>query len=60
MGNYSSTPEPSSFVNILTLRYDPSIESNLPKKTWKDFESIENHPICHLLKIQYVTVLNKN
>ena len=28
---------PSSLVNILTLRYDPSISSNLPKKTWKDF-----------------------
>ena len=28
---------PSSLVNILTLRYDPSISPNLPKKTWKDF-----------------------
>jgi len=24
--------------NILTLRYDPSQETNFPKKTWKDFE----------------------
>jgi len=29
----------SSIVNILTLRYDPSIISNLPKKTWNDFKS---------------------
>jgi asparagine synthase (glutamine-hydrolysing) len=30
---------PSSIVDILTLRYDPSIISNLPKKTWNDFKS---------------------
>ena len=29
----------SSIVDILTLRYDPSIISNLPKKTWNDFKS---------------------
>ena len=29
----------SSLVNILTLRYDPSIIPNLPKKTWNDFKS---------------------
>ena len=34
--------DPSSLVNILTLRYDPSISPNLPKKTWKDFETIDN------------------
>jgi asparagine synthase (glutamine-hydrolysing) len=42
---------PSSLVNILTLRYDPHIKPNLPVKTWNDFrlntesiniESIEN------------------
>ena len=35
------TPKPEfnskSLVNILTLRYDPLIKPNLPKKTWKDF-----------------------
>ena len=30
---------PSSIVDILTLRYDPSIIPNLPKKTWNDFKS---------------------
>ena len=34
----------SSITNILTLRYDPSINSNLPKKTWKDFESTNGSP----------------
>ena len=34
----------SSITNILTLRYDPSINPNLPKKTWKDFESISESP----------------
>ena len=29
---------PSSIVDILTLRYDPSIIPNLPKKTWNDFK----------------------
>jgi asparagine synthase (glutamine-hydrolysing) len=28
----------SSLVNILTLRYDPSLKPNLPKKTYLDFE----------------------
>jgi len=37
----NSSITPSSIVNILTLRYDPSINPNLPKKTWKDFEPIE-------------------
>ena len=44
MENYNSVLESSSLVNILTLRYDPLIESNLPKKTWKDFESIDETP----------------
>jgi len=34
----------SSITNILTLRYDPSINPSLPKKTWKDFESINESP----------------
>ena len=37
----NSSINPSSIVDILTLRYDPSINPNLPKKTWKDFEPIE-------------------
>ena len=37
----NSSISPSSVVDILTLRYDPSINPNLPKKTWKDFEPID-------------------
>jgi asparagine synthase (glutamine-hydrolysing) len=37
----NSSIRPSSIVNILTLRYDPSINPNLPKKTWEDFEPID-------------------
>ena len=37
----NSSINPSSIVNILTLRYDPSINPSLPKKTWEDFEPID-------------------
>ena len=40
----------SSITNILTLRYDPSINPNLPKKTWKDFESINESPDIDLIE----------
>jgi len=50
VGNYSSPLEPSSFVNILTLRYDPSIKPNLPKKTWKDFVSINESPSIEFIE----------
>ena len=33
---------PLSLVNILTLRYDPLIKNNLPKKDWKDFVENQN------------------
>ncbi len=33
---------PLSLVNILTLRYDPLIKNNLPKKNWKDFVENQN------------------
>ena len=44
MGTFNPTLVPSSIVNILTLRYDPSISPNLPKKTWNDFQSINESP----------------
>ena len=44
MENYNPVLEPSLLVNILTLRYDPSIKSNLPKKIWKDYISDPNNP----------------
>ena len=38
------TLNPNSIVNILTLRYDLSIQPQLPQKTWKDFESSDIIP----------------
>ena len=40
----NSTVNPSSIVDILTLRYDTSIKPNLPKKSWKDFVPIDKPP----------------
>ena len=40
----NSTVDPSSIVDILTLRYDTSIQPNLPKKTWEDFIPIDKPP----------------
>ena len=33
-----SEVKPNSITSILTLRYDPGIKPNLPKKTWSDFK----------------------
>ena len=44
MDNHNYRIESSSLVNTLTLRYDPSIKPNLPKKTWRDFETINEPP----------------
>ena len=38
------TVHPSSIVDILTLRYDTSIQPNLPKKSWEDFVPIDKPP----------------
>ena len=40
----------SSIVDILTLRYDPSIIPNLPKKTWNDFKSKDITPNIELIE----------
>jgi len=56
--SYNLTLQPLSIVNILTLRYDPSIKPNLPIKTWKDFQSANKPPnvefieksICHSIE----------
>ena len=37
----NSTVNPSSIVDILTLRYDTTIQPNLPKKSWEDFVPID-------------------
>ena len=40
----NSTVNPSSVVDILTLRYDTTISPNLPRKTWEDFIPIDKPP----------------
>ena len=40
----NSIVNPSSIVDILTLRYDTSIQPNLPKKSWEDFTPIDEAP----------------
>ena len=41
---------PLSIVNILTLRYDPSLKPNLPYKTWADFKTTIDSP--NILEIE--------
>ena len=44
---------PSSIVNILTLRYDPNLSPNLPIKTWNDFKpNIQSADINFIEKLQ--------
>ena len=40
----NSIVSPSSIVDILTLRYDKSIQPNLPKKSWEDFTPKDKAP----------------
>ena len=51
---------PSSIVNILTLRYDPSIIPNLPKKTSKDFKSNNTAPNIELIENLILKDISKN
>ena len=37
MVEYKTIPDPQSIKNILTLRYDPTQKTFLPKLTWKNF-----------------------
>ncbi len=57
---------PSSLVNILTLRYDPLITPNLPRKTWEDFTQsnslnpeIIEESICNSIKKKLQTYNGK-
>ena len=59
METSNSLLNPSSIVNILTLRYDPSISPNLPKKTWKDFEIIDEPPNIELIENLISTDISK-
>ena len=50
MDNNSEFINPSSLVNILTLRYDPSIIPNLPTKNFQDFKSTQDEPNIHQIE----------
>jgi len=45
-----SKVEPKSITNILTLRYDPSIKPNLPKKTWNNFKPLVEKPSIEFIE----------
>jgi len=51
---------PSSIVDILTLRYDPSIIPNLPKKGWIDFKSNNMPPNIELIENLILKDISKN
>ena len=42
--------KPSSITNILTLRYDPSIKPNLPKKVWSDLKPSIQKPSIEFIE----------
>ena len=50
MAIFNSLMDPSSLVNILTLRYDPKITPLLPTKTWHDFETNNEPPNTDLIE----------
>ena len=52
MEGFNSALNASSIVNILTLRYDPSINPILPKKTWNDFETNNEIPNTSFIEKQ--------
>ena len=50
MDSNPQTISPLSLVNILTLRYDPSIIPNLPTKNFQDFKSTQDEPNIHQIE----------
>ena len=42
--------KPDSITDILTLRYDPSIKPNLPKKTWSDLKPSIQKPSIEFIE----------
>ena len=52
MEAFNSELDPLSLVNILTLRYDTTIDPILPKKTWNDFETNNEIPNSSFIEKQ--------
>jgi len=57
---FNSKINSSSIVDILTLRYDPSIIPNLPKKTWNDFKSNNSTSNPELIENLILKDISKN
>ena len=53
------SPESSAITNILTLRYDPSITPNLPRKTWNDFKPSIEKPSIEFIEKSIAKTLRK-
>ena len=53
------SPKPSSITNILTLRYDPSITPNLPRKTWNNFKPLTEKPSAEFIEKSITNTIRK-
>ena len=51
--------KPDSITNILTLRYDPSIKPNLPKKVWSDLKPSIQKPSIEFIEKSIAKTLRK-
>ena len=54
------TVNPSSIVDILTLRYDTSIQPNLPRKSWEDFVPIDKPPSITSIESSICSEIERN
>ena len=54
-----SKVKPDSITNILTLRYDPTIKPNLPKKTWSDFKPLIQEPSIEFIEKSIQATIKK-
>ena len=51
--------KPDSITNILTLRYDPSIKPNLPKKVWSDLKPSIQKPSIEFIEKSIQEIIKK-
>jgi len=54
-----TSPKPTSITNVLTLRYDPSIIPNLPRKTWSDLKPLVEKPSIEFIEKSIEKTLQK-
>jgi len=51
--------KPDSITNILTLRYDPGIKPNLPKKVWSDLKPSIQKPSIEFIEKSIQEIIKK-